>query len=103
MVIPVTVQLGVTSTVNVKLEVGKTSTTIEVAAVGVLVNTEQAIVQGVVTRQEIDQLPVNGRNFLSLASLEPGVQIQDGSNFDPTKNGFFLGLLSRTFRPHGAH
>ncbi|HXB21192.1 MAG TPA: hypothetical protein VNV88_07425, partial [Candidatus Solibacter sp.] len=37
-----------------------------------------------------------------LAQLEPGVQIQDGSNFDPTKNGFssisFGGRFGRTAR-----
>jgi hypothetical protein len=44
-------------------------------------------VQGVVTTQQIEQLPIS-RNFLDLAQLEPGVQIQDGQTFDPTKNGF---------------
>jgi hypothetical protein len=42
----------------------------------------------VLTGQQIDSLPINGRNFLELAQLEPGVQIQDGGNFDPSKNGF---------------
>ncbi len=45
------------------------------------VNTEQATVQGVLTAQQIENLPVNGRNFLDLAQLEPGVQIQEGQNF----------------------
>jgi hypothetical protein len=101
-VVPVTVQVGVTSTVDATLQVGQTTTTVEVAASGVLISTEQAIVQGVVTPQQIDQLPSNGRNFLALASLEPGVQIQDGTNFDPTKTGFssvsFAGRYGRTAR-----
>jgi len=52
------------------------------------VNTVQATVQDATTSKEIDILPLNGRNFLDLAQLSPGVQIQDGGNFDPTKNGF---------------
>ena len=54
----------------------------------IAVNTQQATVQGVLTTEQIENLPINGRNFLDLAQLEPGVQIQDGGNFDPTKNGF---------------
>ncbi len=52
------------------------------------VNTTQAILQDVLTAKAIDDIPLNGRNFLDLAQLTPGVQIQDGGNFDPTKNGF---------------
>src|SRR5437879_13573541 len=54
------------------------------------------------TTQQIEQLPINGRNFLDMQQLEPGVQIQDGGNFDPTKNGFssisFGGRFGRTAR-----
>jgi len=68
----------------------------------VAVNTEQATVQGILTEQQIENLPINGRNFLDLAQLEPGVQIQDGGTFDPTKNGFssvsFGGRFGRTAR-----
>src|SRR5215467_4872376 len=96
------VQVGNTSTVNAKMSLGQESTTIEVQASTVQVNTEQASVQGVLTSQQIDNLPVNGRNFLDLAQLEPGVQIQDGQNFDPTKAGYssisFGGRFGRTAR-----
>ena len=68
----------------------------------VAVNTEQAEVQGVLNSEQIANLPVNGRNFLDLAQLEPGVQIQDGQNFDPTKAGYssisFGGRFGRTAR-----
>src|SRR5882762_8161491 len=97
-----TVQVGNTSTANVKLEIGKESQVIEVQASALQVNTEQAIVQGVLTAAQIDNLPINGRNFLDLAQLEPGVQIQDGQNFDPTKAGYssisFGGRFGRTAR-----
>ena len=51
-------------------------------------NTTQPTVQDALTAKQIDNTPLNGRNFLDLAQLTPGVQIQDGGNFDPTKNGF---------------
>src|SRR5882724_4135370 len=97
-----TVQVGNTSTANVKLQIGKESQVVEVQASAQQVNTEQAIVQGVLNADQIDNLPINGRNFLDLAQLEPGVQIQDGQNFDPTKAGYssisFGGRFGRTAR-----
>jgi Carboxypeptidase regulatory-like domain len=98
----VIVQVGVTSTGNIKLHVGQAAQVVEVQSNEVAVNTEQATVQGVLTTEQIENLPINGRNFLDLAQLEPGVQIQDGGNFDPTKNGFssisFGGRFGRTAR-----
>jgi carboxypeptidase family protein len=96
------VQVGNTATVNAKLAVGQESTVVDVQGTSVAVNTEQATVQGVLTSAQIENLPVNGRNFLDLAQLEPGVQIQDGQNFDPTKAGYssisFGGRFGRTAR-----
>lgn len=82
------VQITVTSSGNVKLEVGQETTTVEVQASDVAVNTEQSSVQGVLSGEQIDNMPINGRSFLDLAQLEPGVQMQDGGNFDPTKVGY---------------
>ena len=83
-----TIEVGVVATANIALELGSETTVIEVESSVISVNTEQATVQGVLTTHQIENLPLNGRNFLDLAQLEPGVQIQDGANFDPTKNGF---------------
>src|SRR3984885_4140899 len=98
----VDVQVNNTANGSIKLEIGQESTVVEVQASEVGVNTEQAEVQGVLTASQISNLPVNGRNFLDLAQLEPGVQIQDGSNFDPTKVGYstvsFGGRSGRTAR-----
>ena len=96
------VQVTVTASGNIKLEVGQESQVIEVQGSAVAVNTEQATVQGVLTADQIDKLPVDGRNFLDLAALEPGVQIQDGQDFDPTKAGYqsisINGVFGRTPR-----
>ncbi len=100
--IDVTVQVGQTATANAQIEIGTSTQVVEVEAQSVGVNTEQATVSGVLTSQQIDNLPINGRNFLDLAQLEPGVQIQDGTNFDPTKVGYssisFGGRFGRTAR-----
>jgi hypothetical protein len=96
------VQVGQMTTANVRLEIGSSATVVEVTGSAITINSEQAAVQDVLTAADIDQLPVNGRNFLDLATLEPGVQIQDGSTFDPTKNGYsslsFGGRFGRTAR-----
>lgn len=96
------VQVGNTTTVNVRLALGSSQEVVEVQGTSAEVNTEQAGVQGVLTSEQIEKLPINGRNFLDLAQLEPGVQIQDGQNFDPTKAGFlsisFGGRFGRTAR-----
>jgi hypothetical protein len=101
-VINTPVQVGNISSASAKLTIGQSTQVIEVTGAAVTINTEQATVQGVLTTEQIENLPINGRNFLDLAQLEPGVQIQDGGNFDPTKNGFssisFGGRFGRTAR-----
>lgn len=98
----VVVQVGAISTVSPRLEVGASTAVVEVTGEAVAVNTEQAQVAGVLNSEQIENLPVNGRNFLDLAQLEPGVQIQDGGTFDPTKTGYssisFGGRFGRTAR-----
>src|SRR5215831_11225433 len=79
-VLTLAVQVGVTTSGNVKLAIGQTTEVLEVTTSTLAVNTEQSTVQGVLTAQQIENLPINGRNFLDLAQLEPGVQIQDGGN-----------------------
>ena len=98
----VVAQVGQITTANAKLEVGSSSTVVEVTGTAVSVNTEQSQLSGDLTAAQIENLPINGRNFLDLAQLEPGVQIQDGGNFDPTKIGFssisFGGKFGRSAR-----
>lgn len=96
------VQVGQTANGNIKLGVQGTVTQVEVQSTAVQVDTASSTVEGVLNRQDIDNLPLNGRNFLDMAQLQPGVQIQDGTSFDPTKNGFssisFGGRFGRTAR-----
>jgi hypothetical protein len=82
----VTVRVNITTSVVIKLEIGETSMTVMVEGNSITVDTTKATVQGVVTSDQINNLPLNGRNFLDLATQEPGVQTVDGGTFDPTKN-----------------
>lgn len=86
--INVRVQVGVVTPGNIQLQVGAATAVVEVRGEPVLVNTEQQTVSTVIASDYVANLPFNGRNFLNLAQLAPGVQIQDAGNFMPTKVGF---------------
>src|SRR5688572_17131379 len=77
--IEVTVATGRVSAVEMKMELGGAAETVNVAASAIHVETEAHAVSGVITRQEIQELPLNGRSFLQLAFLEPGVSANPGT------------------------
>ncbi|MFN0172391.1 MAG: carboxypeptidase regulatory-like domain-containing protein [Bryobacteraceae bacterium] len=60
--------------VNVALDVGATSERVEVVASGVELKTDDAAISTTVERRRVQELPLLGRNFASLAILTPGVQ-----------------------------
>jgi hypothetical protein len=96
------IRVGTATAGTFKLTLGKSSETIEVTAGAVQVNTDQAGVSDVLTFEQIQSIPVNGRNFLDIAQIEPGVILQPGSTFDPTKAGYSAisvgGVSGRTTR-----
>jgi Carboxypeptidase regulatory-like domain/TonB dependent receptor-like, beta-barrel len=83
--------------VNVLLRVGQNATlnfslqpsgptevvTLDELDSAIEVNTTSSVVDGVITERAIENLPLNGRNFLELALLVPGNA--PAPNFDPTK------------------
>jgi outer membrane receptor for ferrienterochelin and colicin len=80
-----------TGTVNrgdEKLTVGAAGDTVTVTTGALQVNTDQIGVGGTVTQEKIDTKPVNGRNILDVARIQPGVILQSGITFDPTKAGY---------------
>jgi hypothetical protein len=102
LVVSTVVRTGTATNGNFKLTVGQSSETVEVNTGALQVNTEQAGVSDVITQEQIKSLPVNGRNFLDLAQVEPGVILQSGESFDPTKAGYSAisvgGVSGRTTR-----
>jgi predicted heme/steroid binding protein len=60
--------------IDATLTVGATNQTVEVSASAVVLQTESASVQQLVTREQIDSLEINGRNPIFMANLVPGTR-----------------------------
>jgi Carboxypeptidase regulatory-like domain len=84
----VVVEVGQTARVDAALTVQALNEQVEVTGTTVAVDTSQTTVGGVVNLKQINELPLNGRNYLELARLQPGVEIQEGRSFDPTKSRY---------------
>lgn len=65
--------LDQTARVDVKLTLGQASESIRVEAGAILMQTENATVGTVIDSQKVVELPLNGRSFVQLALLTPGV------------------------------
>jgi outer membrane receptor protein involved in Fe transport len=76
--------IGQTATVAASLKVGQASELVEVRASEVLIDLAKTEVAQQISPEEVDQLPMLGRDSANLAYLVPGVKAAD--SFDPTKN-----------------
>ena len=74
-----TVQAGGTFTVNLPMSLGEAKEVVSVEAASTQINYETNSVQGVIDRSAVQDLPLNGRSYMQLAVLEPGVTIASGS------------------------
>ncbi len=81
-----TLQVGATTTANVPLATGSVNTTVDVATVNQLLDAEKTDSSTNVTPTQVQELPLNGRDFANLAILAPGVKLVD--SYDPTKNRY---------------
>jgi hypothetical protein len=62
-----------TARINVTLEVGEVTESVEVRGGAILLDTDSATTGTVIEQKRIVDLPLNGRNFLQLVSLSPNV------------------------------
>src|SRR5438132_5914756 len=58
---------------NLTLKVGTASETITVSGESPLVEVRTSMLSAVVTEKTIEELPLNGRNYITLATLQPGI------------------------------
>src|SRR5436309_2551860 len=69
----VELQVQQAARIDFTLQVGEVSQTVEVSGTAALIATENATVGTVIENRRIVEMPLNGRNFLQLASLSPNV------------------------------
>jgi hypothetical protein len=83
----IVVQVSQVARADIQLKVGTPTenVNVEVGATDIQVDTTRQTVDGVITGRQITALPLNERNFLDLAVLQPGVTVLDGGVIDPTK------------------
>ncbi|MBS1841993.1 MAG: carboxypeptidase regulatory-like domain-containing protein [Acidobacteria bacterium] len=101
----VEVHVSTPTEVNAKLELGASTDTVTVEATDIQVQTTTADVGAVIEGTQVRELPLNGRNFMALTQLQPGVSannqfdsknkgLQGGSDFsvngNPSTNNLFL-------------
>jgi hypothetical protein len=85
----VQVLVGQASPADFKLELGGATEQVTVTDTAeAQIDRTDNTVSGVVNTIQIENLPLNGRNFLDLAQLQPGTEKVDGASFDPTKANY---------------
>ena len=67
--------LGASANVDFALALGQVQTQVEVQDVGAVAEPTRTMVSSVIDQQEIESLPVNGREFIDFALLAPGITI----------------------------
>ena len=79
-----TVEAGTTTRSDFVLPVGEVTESVRVEAATPQIRFDAASVSGSITRDQIEGLPLNGRSFLELGKLEPGVQQPGAANRNRT-------------------
>jgi hypothetical protein len=69
----VVLALGTAVTIDLTLQVAGATEAVTVSTQAPLVDTTATAVSNVVSQQQIESLPINGRNFISFAVITPGV------------------------------
>src|SRR5450432_2132436 len=73
------VQVDETSRVDLSLQVGATTDSVDVDAVAVHVDTESPVLKTVIDQTRVEDLPLNGRDPVQLTRLVAGVGLYNGA------------------------
>ena len=83
----ITLRLADMTRMNIQLEVGQPAQSVDVAAEATLLQTASGSVSFNVSGAKIETLPLDGRNFIPLVALSPGVALPGGGSLLPRING----------------
>ncbi len=86
----VEVHASTTTMVDVKLQLGSATEHVDVEANAIQVQTDNASLGETVEGQQVRELPLNGRSFVQLTQLAPGVSA--ANNFDSKNKGLQGGV-----------
>ena len=70
----INLQVGQRARIDLAMQVGQVSETVEVAATAPLLESQSSSLGNVIGEKFVSELPLNGRNFVQLAILYPGRQ-----------------------------
>jgi outer membrane receptor protein involved in Fe transport len=80
------ITIGLELTQNLAMKLQSLAEMIVVTGEAPVVDTTKSEVSGVVTQKQIETLPINSRQYLSLALLMPGTSVDSTRSFFPTVN-----------------
>ncbi len=83
----VTIQLNQQARIDFAMQIGEVQQTVEISSSAPLLQTENATLGEVVSTERIVNLPLNGRSFVQLSVLTPGVRVTEPSQFTSSTNG----------------
>ena len=105
----ITLQVGQDAGLNFVLSVGTTAESITVTGESAVVETRSSALSAIVLEKSIEELPLNGRNYIMLATLQPGiVQFTERTSTSPAQRGVQLNIngmggRSNSYRIDGAN
>ncbi|MEO8663187.1 MAG: TonB-dependent receptor [Bryobacteraceae bacterium] len=83
--------VGQVARLDITMTVGQVSESVEVSASALALQTENASVGTVIDSAQVEQLPLNGRSFVQLATLTPGVLTGTPGSITSRRNRGSLG------------
>jgi hypothetical protein len=96
----VTLDVAQTARIDVALVLGSTTQRIEVKSQSTLLQTESATIGQVVPQTAVNQLPLNGRNYLQLTTLVPGA-VADATDGNAGLGGNYIGIPVTSIQVNG--